>query len=192
MGNKTIRKLIENNKILKKKDLYFIPYSTQPYDPLIMIKSFDEVESVSEYLYDIIKAREALDRVYKEYYENNIVPKDYYSAYIYFRELKLFSTPPEYELKARPEMFAILYPLENAEEKVKNKEIIEFNPKYVIRVSYNWLKNKWEKFDKKFELIKEYDEKGWICSLKKAGKLQPYKIYIIDDKYYSKETGIII
>ncbi|AAB98371.1 ATP-dependent RNA helicase, putative [Methanocaldococcus jannaschii DSM 2661] len=192
LGNKTIRKLIENNKILKKKDLYFIPYSTQPYDPLIMIKSFDEVESVSEYLYDIIKAREALDRVYKEYYENNIVPKDYYSAYIYFRELKLFSTPPEYELKARPEMFAILYPLENAEEKVKNKEIIEFNPKYVIRVSYNWLKNKWEKFDKKFELIKEYDEKGWICSLKKAGKLQPYKIYIIDDKYYSKETGIII
>ncbi len=192
LENKTIRKLIENKKIMKKKDLHFIPYSTQPYDPLIMIKSFDEIESVSEYLYDIFKAREALDRVYKEYYENNIVPKDYYSAYIYFRELKLFSTPPEYELKARPEMFAMLYPLKDAEEKAKNKETIEFNPKNVIRVGYNWIKNNWEKFDKKFELIKEYGERGWIYSLKKAGKQQPYKIYIIDDKYYSKETGIMI
>ncbi|CAB3287751.1 CRISPR-associated helicase Cas3 [Methanocaldococcus lauensis] len=194
LGTKTIKKLIEDNKILKKKDLYIIPYSAQPYDPLIMIKSFDEVKCVGEYLYDIFKAHEALDRVYKEYYENNIVPKDYYSAYIYFRELKLFSTPPEYELKARPELFAMLYPLKDTEEKAKNKEIIDFNPKNVIRVSYNWLKNCWNMFDKKFELIKEYNEKekSWIYRIKETEKLQPYKIYIIDNKYYSKETGIVV
>ena len=176
----------------KNKEHFIIPYQIVPYDPLIMLKSCDEVKNVRECLYDIFKAREALDRVYKEHYENNIVPEDYYSAYIYFRELKLFSTPPEYELNARPEMFAMLYPLKDAEEKAKNKETIEFNPKNIIRTSYNWLKNNQKKFDKKYELIKEYTEKGWIYHIKKAGKLQPYKIYIIDDKYYSKETGIII
>ncbi|WP_456472601.1 CRISPR-associated helicase Cas3' [Methanocaldococcus sp.] len=193
LGNKTIRELIKNNKILKKKDLYLIPYSTQPYEPLIMIKSFDKIESVSKYLHDIFKAREALDEVYKEYYENNIVPKDYYSAYIYFKELKLFSTPPEYELKTRPEMFAMLYPLKNAEEKAKNKETVEFNPKNVIRVSYNWLKNNWKEFKKKFELIKKYDDKNsWVYYIKETERLQPYKIYIVDDEYYSKEVGIIV
>ncbi|WP_367884138.1 CRISPR-associated helicase Cas3' [Thermococcus sp. JCM 11816] len=78
------------------RNVYIIPpYSTAPYDPLVMLTTYDELSNLEEYLGgNTTKAREALDRVYRFHYENNIVPKEFASAYVYFRELRLFSAPP--------------------------------------------------------------------------------------------------
>lgn len=193
--NDRIKELIEKGKIKQKKDIYVIPYSTQPYDPLIMLKSYNEAKNVAEYLYDTNKAHEALDSVYAKYYENNIVPREFYSAYIYFRELKLFSAPPEYELKARPELFTMLYPYPLKD--LEDNEEINFNPENIIRVNFNWLYSNWGKFNIKFELIKEFSEqeKRWIYrskNLENSKKPNPYRIYIIDEKYYSEDVGVVV
>ncbi len=187
------KQLKEMYKSKYRGQFYVIPYQINPYDPLIILKSYDEAKNVAEYLYDINKAREALDRVYAKYYENNIVPKEFYSAYIYFRELKLFSAPPEYELKARPELFAMLYPLRD----VKDDEKIDFSPENTIRVNFSWLYSNWDKFNIKFELVKEFNEqeKRWIYkskNLENSKKPNPYSIYIIDEKCYSEDIGIVI
>jgi len=190
---KKLKEKYNDKKDKYKGQSYIIPYQTVPYDPLIMLKSYDEAENIEKYLYDINKARKALDKVYKEYYENNIVPREFYSAYIYFRELKLFSAPPEYELKARPELFAMLYPLRD----VKDDEEIDFNPENIIRVNFSWLYSNWDKLKIKFELIKEFNEqeKRWIYktkNLENSRKPRPYGIYIIDEKYYSEDVGVLI
>ena len=190
---KKLKEKYNDKKDKYKEQSYIIPYQTVPYDPLIMLKSYDEAENVAEYLYDINKARKALDRVYAEYYENNIVPREFYSAYIYFRELKLFSAPPEYELKARPEIFAMLYPLRG----VRDNEDINFHPENVIRVNFSWLRNNWNNFNIKFELIKDFSEqeKRWVYksrSLENSKNPSPFSIYIIDEKYYSEDVGVVI
>ncbi|RLF81130.1 CRISPR-associated helicase Cas3' [Thermococci archaeon] len=169
----------------KKKDLYFIPYQTLPYDPLILLRSYDHAKSIEEYLLDIEKSRKALNEVYEEHYKNSIVPKEYYSAYIYFRELKLFSAPPEYELNARPELFAMLYPLESPKENEK----VELNSDKIIRVSFSWLGSNWKRLEIGLKIVRDGD--GYVIKKTSENKPKAYQIYVIDSDKYSSEVGII-
>ncbi|HIP88827.1 MAG TPA: CRISPR-associated helicase Cas3', partial [Thermococcus paralvinellae] len=165
---------VKNKKVAeklkkRKKDLYFIPYQTLPYDPLILLRSYDHSKNIEEYLFDIEKSRKALDEVYGEHYKNNIVPKEYYSAYIYFRELKLFSAPPEYELNARPELFAMLYPLKSPKENEK----VELNSDKIIRVSFNWLDSNWKRLEIGFKIVRDGD--GYVIKKTSENKPKAYQ-----------------
>ena len=182
---------VKNKKVAeklkkRKKDLYFIPYQTLPYDPLILLRSYDHSKNIEEYLFDIEKSRKALDEVYGEHYKNNIVPKEYYSAYIYFRELKLFSAPPEYELNARPELFAMLYPLKSPKENEK----VELNSDKIIRVSFNWLDSNWKRLEIGFKIVRDGD--GYVIKKTSENKPKAYQIYVIGPDKYSSEVGIIL
>ncbi len=153
-------------------------YSYHPYDPLVLLRTYDELENpnnVEKCLLDVKITREALDRVYRYHYEKNIVPREYYSAYIYFRELKLFSLPPEYELRARPELYAMLY--------VGGEW---FDAGKIIRVEYNWLKNK----EKLLEGEVRIEEDGSV-RIENFGWIKPLSIYKLKDEFYDRDLGVI-
>ncbi len=170
--------------------LYVLPYSAVPYDPLVLLTTYDELDEIGEYLADTEKAREALDRVYRFHYENNIVPREFASAYVYFRGLKLFSAPPEYELRSRPELYVMLYP-------TALEEVEELETGRIIRVSYN--RKKLEEWRKKGivtgRLEPWWDKKkqgimGW--KVRKGFRPAPYGIYALNPEYYSPEKGFVL
>lgn len=184
--NKKIFILYGNKKTYtkNKEDHYIMPYPSFPYNPLILLKTFDKINNISTCLYDINVTREAIDDVYKEYYENNLVLRDLFSAYIYFKELKLFSLPPEYELKSRLQLYSMLLPIEN--EELVSHEWKDLTKK-IIRVDYKWLSNIWKELKEVYELNLSTKEPF------STGKPpEPYKVYIIPKKYYDPEFGIII
>ncbi|AAL80764.1 CRISPR-associated helicase Cas3' [Pyrococcus furiosus DSM 3638] len=190
----TARRVLEKKRSKKlPKDLYIIPYSVSPYDPLVLLTTYDELSKIGEYLADTTKARKALDRVYKFHYENNIVPKEFASAYIYFKELKLFSAPPEYELRSRPELYVLLYPMNiEKNERVEDKVIDNLETARIIRISYSV--KEWKKSDVVIgRLMKEWDKNAekWVWKVRKSFKIDPYEIYVIDAKYYNSELGFI-
>ncbi|MEM2030853.1 MAG: CRISPR-associated helicase Cas3' [Archaeoglobaceae archaeon] len=154
-------------------------YSYHPYDPLVLLTTYDELENpnnIEKCLLDVKTTREALDRVYRYHYENNIVPREYYSAYIYFRELKLFSLPPEYELRARPELYAMLYIGGGL-----------FDSKKIIRVEYNWLKNKKELLEGEVRI----EEGGSVKIIKDFNWIKPFSIYKLKDEFYNRDLGVL-
>ncbi|WP_297068798.1 CRISPR-associated helicase Cas3' [Thermococcus sp.] len=188
---KDAKKILEKKGGKRKaklpKELYALPYSAVPYDPLVLLTTYDELGDIKEYLSDTERAREALNRVYRFHYENNIVPREFASAYVYFRELKLFSAPPEYELRSRPELYVILYP--TTEEEVERLEVGK-----VIRISYSRRKlGEWkEKGIITGKLQLQWDEKKKRISkwkVQKKFKLNAYGIYALNPEYYSPETG---
>ncbi|AEC52733.1 ATP-dependent RNA helicase, putative [Pyrococcus sp. NA2] len=172
------------------KDIYVLPYSSLPYDPLILLTTYDELvysKNIRDYLEDAEKARNALDRVYKFHYENNIVPREFASAYIYFKELKLFSAPPEYELRSRPELYVMLYLTDS-------KEINELDTNKIIRITYRNSKE-WKEEDIIVgKLEPQWDKEGkrilkW--KVQKTFRINPYEIYVLNPKYYDPEIGFV-
>ncbi|ASJ08820.1 CRISPR-associated helicase Cas3 [Thermococcus siculi] len=171
------------------KDLYIIPYSTAPYDPLVLLTTYDELSNIEEYLNNTAKAREALDKVYRFHYENNIIPREFASAYIYFKELKLFSAPPEYELRSRPELYMMLYP-------TSEKKMEKLNMNRIIRISYD--RNRlyaWKKDEIIVGRLREIwgetsrDVAGW--EVQKTFTPSPYGIYAMNPSYYTQELGFV-
>lgn len=187
------RKILEGKKGRKNpklpKEVYIIPYSTAPYDPLVMLTTYDELSNLEKYLKSTTKAREALDRVYRFHYGNNIVPKEFASAYVYFRELRLFSAPPEYELRSRPELYVMLYP-------ANSKKLEKLEIDRIIRVSYDKSKiYAWKKEGVIIGELKEVWDKtsekkvGW--EIQKAFTPSAYSIYAMDPSYYTQELGFL-
>lgn len=172
------------------KDLFVVPYETLPYDPLVLLLSYDELDSLDSCLYDVEKAREALNRVYRFHYANNLVPKEFHSAYIYFRELKLFSAPPEYELRSRPELYSMLYILDGESEGE-----LQFKADRVIRVSHSLLRANWGKLKDctKGKLVRRWDTKEeryrWILEGISEKSPKALAIYAVTSECYSRELG---
>ncbi|NJE30782.1 CRISPR-associated helicase Cas3' [Thermococcus sp. 18S1] len=172
------------------KDLLVVPYETLPYDPLVLLLSYDELGSLESYLYDVEKAREALDRVYRFHYANNLVPKEFHSAYIYFRELKLFSIPPEYELRSRPELYSMLYILDDESEGE-----LKFKVNRVIRVSHSLLRANWGKLKDCItgKLVRRWDTKKeryhWVLEGVSEKSPKALAIYAVSGECYSRELG---
>ncbi len=194
----TLKTIKELKKKKPSKNLLIVSYDTAPYDPLVLLLSHDELGSLEHYLYDVEEARKALDRVYRFHYANNLVPKEFYSAYIYFRELKLFSAPPEYELRSRPELYAMLYVLDENSEKMLNsspKGEVIINPNRIIRISLSLLEGNWEKIREclKGKLIRKWDpsEERYHWVLENASEKDPkaLTIYAVSEKCYSRELG---
>ncbi|MBP1912223.1 CRISPR-associated helicase Cas3' [Thermococcus stetteri] len=195
VGDINNAKTILGRKKEKKKpqlpgDLYVLPYSAVPYDPLVLLLSHDELGSLGQYLYDVGKAREALDRVYRFHYANNLVPREFHSAYVYFRELKLFSAPPEYELRSRPELYSMLYVLdENAEEELK------FEGSRIIRVSHSTLKVLWGDMKDciKGKLVRRWNANeeryDWVLEMVREKSPRALTIYAVSSECYSRELG---
>ncbi|WP_074964160.1 CRISPR-associated helicase Cas3' [Pyrococcus kukulkanii] len=179
------------------RDLYILPYLTAPYDPLTLLLTYDELGNLEEHLYSVDKAREALDRVYRFHYANNIVPREFYSAYVYFRELKLFSAPPEYELRSRPELYVMLYVPNETEEKHfklnRDRIVLDFelNTDRIIRVSYSMVRNHWDNIKGCIlgELVREWktDSQMYLWTLRKDFYLKPLAIYAISRDCYTEE-----
>ncbi|MDW7989955.1 MAG: CRISPR-associated helicase Cas3' [Archaeoglobaceae archaeon] len=167
------------NRVGEKKEIKVTSsYPCHPYDPLVLMRTFDELENpkkIEEFLLDVKITREALDRVYRYHYEKNIVPKEYYSAYLYFRELKLFSLPPEYELRARPELYSMLYIGGEC-----------FDAEKIIRVEYNWLRNK----EKIIESELKVDEEGRV-KVEEFRGVKPLVIYKLKGGFYDPEIGVV-
>ena len=186
-AKKILEKKGGKRKAKLPKELYALPYSAVPYDPLVLLTTYDELGKIGEYLTDTEKAREALDRVYRFHYDNNIIPREFASAYVYFRELKLFSAPPEYELRSRPELYVMLYP-------TTADEVERLETGKVIRISYNKKKlGEWKgKGIITGKLQPQWDEKKKGISkwkVQKTFKLSAYGIYALNPDYYSPETG---
>ena len=176
-GQLTI-KLSKDDKKDKGKNVE-TSYSYHPYDPLVLLTTYDELENlnnIEKCLLDVKTAREALDRVYRYHYEQNLVPREYYSAYIYFKELKLFSLPPEYELRARPELYTMLY---------IGGEL--FDSRKIIRVDYNWLKNKKELVEGEVRI----EEDGSVKIIKDFNWIKPLSIYKLKDEFYNRDLGVL-
>ena len=188
-AKKILEKMGGKRKAKLPKELYALPYSAVPYDPLVLLTTYDELGKIGEYLSDTERARGALDRVYRFHYENNIVPREFASAYVYFRELKLFSAPPEYELRSRPELYVMLYP-------TTADEVERLETGKVIRISYNRKKlGEWKgKGIITGKLQPQWDEKKKRISkwgVQKTFKPSAYGIYALNPDYYSPETGFI-
>ncbi|ASJ12048.1 CRISPR-associated helicase Cas3' [Thermococcus thioreducens] len=187
----------KRNKNKKRKkspsgNLLIVPYDTAPYDPLVLLLSHDELGSLGQYLYDVEKAREALDRVYRFHYANNLTPREFHSAYVYFRELKLFSAPPEYELRSRPELYSMLYVL-NGNENCDRRSKFEINR--IIRVSHSTLKAQWENIKDciKGKLVRRWNANEeryeWVCEKTSDRNPKALTIYAVSGEYYSPELG---
>lgn len=170
---------IKSKKEDKKSKIVETSYSYHPYDPLVLMRTFDELENIEKCLFDVRVTRDVLDRVYKYHYEKNIVPKEYYSAYTYFKELKLFSTPPEYELRARTELYAMLY--------VGGER---FDAKKTIKVDYNWFIRKDR--DKLKEMIEGEIrvEKDGTVELENYEWIKPLATYKLKEEFYDRELGV--
>ncbi|ACS33796.1 CRISPR-associated helicase Cas3' [Thermococcus gammatolerans] len=194
---------LETIKELKKKkppkDLFIVPYDTAPYDPLVLLRTYDELDSLGHYLYNVEEARKALDRVYEFHYANNIVPKEFHSAYIYFRELKLFSAPPEYELRSRPELYSMLYILdEDLEKELKpnSRNEVNLNPNRIIRISHSTLGAMWDSIKNciKRKVVREWDSKKekyrWVLESVNEKSPRALTIYAVSKDCYSEELGL--
>jgi len=188
---KTIKELTKKKR--PPKDLLITSYDTTPYDPLVLLLSHDELGSLEKYLYNVEEARKALDRVYRFHYANNIVPREFYSAYIYFKELRLFSAPPEYELRSRPELYSMLYVLEDSENV---REGVDLNPSRIIRISNRTLRAKWDSLKDciKGKVVRKWDseEEKYRWVLKGVNEKSPraLTIYAVSTDCYSKELGL--
>lgn len=186
---KTLKELGRRKK--PPKDLLIVPYDTAPYDPLVLLLTYDELGSLGRYLYDVERTREALDRVYRFHYANNVVPREFHSAYVYFKELRLFSAPPEYELRSRPELYSMLYVADRSAGDVLNS----LNPERVIRVSHSLLKAGWDgmKGCIKGRLVRRWDQNGerYLWAVEKAGEKTPkaLAVYVVSEECYSRELG---
>jgi len=187
----TIREL---KKKKPPKDLLIIPYNTTPYDPLVLLMSYDELGSLEKYLYNVEEARKALDRVYRFHYANDIVPKEFHSAYIYFRELRLFSAPPEYELHSRPELYSMLYVLDGDQGDVRKE--VSFNPNRIIRISHSTLRAKWDSIKDciKGKVVKKWDSEEekyhWVLESVNEKNPRALTIYALSKDCYSEELGL--
>ncbi|NJE01774.1 CRISPR-associated helicase Cas3' [Thermococcus sp. JdF3] len=185
----TIQNLGQRKK--PPKDLLVVPYEAAPYDPLVLMLTHDELDSLEEYLYDARLARNALDRVYRFHYANNLVPREFHSAYIYFRELKLFSAPPEYELRSRPELYAMFYVPENRQND------INFKSDRVVRVSLSVLKSKWDELKNciKGQLKRRWDsgrrKYHWVLTETQDTSPQAFAIYVLSGECYSPSVGVL-
>ena len=194
---RTVKELTKDGKKRKKRrknspgeSLLIIPYYIVPYDPLVLLLSHDELNSLEQYLYDVERAREALDRVYRFHYSNNLVPREFHSAYVYFRELKLFSAPPEYELRSRPELYSMLYVLDGEPDGKLTLDVGR-----IIRVSYSTLKARWKDIKDciKGKLIKRWNanEERYYWVLENVSEKSPkaLTIYAVSSECYSRELG---
>ena len=190
----TLKTIKELKKKKPPKDLLIVPYDTAPYDPLVLLRTYDELGSLGHYLYNVEEARKALDRVYEFHYANNIVPKEFHSAYIYFRELKLFSAPPEYELRSRPELYSMLYVLDEDLENVGGE--VSLNPNRIIRISHSTLVAKWNSIKNCIEgkVVREWDSKEekyrWVLESANEKSPRALTIYAVSKDCYSEELGL--
>lgn len=171
----------ENSEIFCEieKEKMTTAYPCYPYDPLVLMRTSDElknIDKIEECILNVKTAREILDRVYKYHYENNIVPREYYLAYNYFKDLKLFSLPPEYELRSRLELYVMLY--------IGGEQ---FDARKIIRVEYNWLRNKKEILVGEVKVEKD----GTVKIDNNFGWIKPLAIYKLKDEFYDHEIGVI-
>ncbi len=190
----TLKTIKELKKKKPPKDLFIVPYDIAPYDHLVLLRTYDELGSLERYIYDVEEARKALDRVYRFHYANNIVPREFYSAYVYFRELKLFSAPPEYELRSRPELYSMLYVLDEDLENVGGE--VSLNPNRIIRISHSTLVAKWNSIKNciKGKVVREWDSKEekyrWVLESVNEKSPRALTIYAVSKDCYSEELGL--
>ncbi|MEM2637074.1 MAG: CRISPR-associated helicase Cas3', partial [Candidatus Korarchaeota archaeon] len=161
-------------------------YPFAPYDPLVLMRTYDKLNMLSQCIYDLNTAREALNYVYK-FIDYSIVPRELSITWIYFQKLNLFSLPPDYEIKARPALYAMLYA----------GDTTHFDSRKVIMIDYKLLtahKNLIEINGEIKELTYVIDEESKKAKpeFQKTYKLLPCRIYLLSPSVYNNETGIDI
>lgn len=195
----TLKTIKELKKKKPPKELFIVPYDIAPYDHLVLLRTYDELGSLERYIYDVEEARKALDRVYRFHYANNIVPREFYSAYVYFRELKLFSAPPEYELRSRPELYSMLYVLDEDSEKELNpnsRNEVNLDPNRIIRISHSTLGTMWDSIKNciKGRVVRRWDSKKekyrWVLESVNEKSPRALTIYAVSKDCYSEELGL--
>ncbi len=174
-------------------DVLVLPFASTPYDPLIMLRTFKQVSRMDQsFLRDSDAVRDALSYVYDLHYGNNISSRHLHDAYIYFRYLRLFSAPPEVELRSRPQLYSIIQLVED--DRLEEGELIDLEPEKMIRVDYRWLQRRAEDLGIKFVVRSEYDasERKIVHRLDRlVGRPIPFTIHALGFSHYNSELGLL-
>lgn len=184
----------------------------KPYPEDILGKTKNVIEDTGKCVNNLEIAQEKINYVYDDVTltENELSIK----ASLYFDELRLFSLPPEYDLRVRPELYVTLFvPPEDKIEEIKRdatrswkekvldpaKDMIDSAlKKYTFNVTFSWINSH------KHILLETED--GRCISLEwglkdnrrvigfsnhSKSKLIPYITYVVNPEYYDQELGLI-
>ncbi len=182
--------------------------SERPYTEEIINRTRNLTDKIGDCLNNLDNIQNIVNEVYDniEVLENPLILQ----AELYFDELRLFSLPPEYELRVRPELYTTLFvPPKDAVDTIKREaeekdtkkktDIKKLNFKIKnnsFNVSYSWLRNRENvliRINGKYICIDEFkkDEKTKILGFNTAN-LSPYRIFVLNPEYYDEELGMVI
>ncbi len=185
-----------------------------PYPEDSLKKTKDVVEDVGRSVKNMEIIQEKINYVYDgiSLAENVLSVK----ADLYFDELRLFSLPPEYDLRVRPEIYVTLFvpPKDKIEEirkdadrswgekalnPAKDLELDSAINEYTFNVSYSWFSKRLN--EQKDILLRNgegYISLEWgvrdgkrVVGFNTRYRLVPYITYIVNPEYYDQELGLV-
>jgi len=195
-----------------KAVIFEVNNQVEPYPKNLIENTRKIIDDIENCLNDLNKIQKVVNEVYKdvEISEHSLLIQ----ADLYFDELRLFSLPPEYELRVRPELYVTLFvPSHDSIDKIK-KEANErdwskkshlrdlgFNIKdNSFNVSVSWIRQKLEnqkdlllKVNNKYICLDERfdrDRRQKIFGFSTCSWIEPYRIYVLNPEFYSKDYGL--
>jgi len=181
-----------------------------PYPKELLEKTKNMVENIEKCITNLDIAQEKINRVYKDIslIESELSIK----ASLYFDELRLFTLPPEYDLRVRPELYVTLFvpPAEKIEE-IKEDASKDWNEKRLnpatdldldcrlrentFNVSFSWINKNSDIIlkDKNNYISIEWGFKDGrkIIGFCNRAKIIPYLTYVVNPEYYDEQLGLI-
>ena len=184
-----------------------------PYPKEIIEQTRSIVNEVENCLNNLNETQKIINFVYKNIEISQDNPL-LIQTELYFDELRLFSLPPEFELRVRPELYVTLFvpPLEFIDV-IKKEAEKSWNEKTDVRnfnlrvksnsfnVSVSWIRSK---LDQNKELLLRGKNDNYYCleerfvkeksakifGISSTRSIEPYRVYFLNPAYYDEELGL--
>lgn len=181
-----------------------------PYPQDLLDKTNYNIENIENGVNNLETAQEKINAVYNEVdiIENELSIK----AMLYFEELRLFTLPPEYDLRVRPELYVtLLLPPEakikdikddaknswrdKALDPVKDLQLDSSLKDRTLNVGFRWL---YANENILLKLEKNYIALEWgikdnkrVIRFNNKSRIIPYLTYVLNPEYYNEKIGVI-
>ncbi len=191
--------------------IFEVNNQVEPYPNNLIENTRKIIDNIGNCLNDLNKIQKVVNEVYKgiEISEHSLLIQ----ADLYFDELRLFSLPPEYELRVRPELYVTLFvPPHDSIDKITEEAKIDWSKKSHLgdlgfnikdnsfNVSVSWIRQKLEnqkdlllKVNNKYVCLDgrfDGDRRQKIFGFSTCSWIEPYRIYVLNPKFYSEDYGL--